>query len=339
MATTRLSDVVIPTVYQDYITVDDPELTAFFNSGIVSKNAMFDNLAGGPSNIVNMPFWKDLDQTVAPNLSTDNPADVATPNKVSAANMIARNAYLNQAYSDADLVVELNGSDPMRHIRSRFSTYWQRQWQRRLIAQAKGLLANNILAAGSGGNDGDMTHAIGDVFSRNGFTSALFTMGDHVGELSAIAVHSAVMKQMVDQEDIDFIRPSEGAAPIPYYVGKRVIVDDSLPAVVTNAAGGEIIFTSVLFGQACFGYGTGNPSVPIEVQRAPDQGNGGGVEALWERKTWLLHPFGFSFLSASVAGQSATLAELANSANWKRVVPRKNVPMAFLTSTLKTPVP
>lgn len=337
MATTRLSDVVVPEVYRDYITVDDPELTAFYQSGIVVRNEMFDSQADGPSNIVNMPFWRDLDQTVAPNLSTDNPADIATPNKVTAGNMLARTAYLNQGYSDADLVVELNGSDPMRRIRSRFSTYWERQWQRRLIAASRGILANNILPSGSGGNNGDMVHAVGDQFSREGFTSAMFTMGDHVGELTAIAVHSAVMKQMVDQDGIEYIKPSEGSIPIPTFMGRRVIMDDSLPAISVAPDEGTVMFTSVLFGGACFGYGNGSPSVPVEVDRKPEQGMGGGIEILWERKTWLLHPFGFSFTSASVAGQSATLDELATAANWSRVVPRKNVPMAFLTSTLTKP--
>jgi hypothetical protein len=44
----------------------------------------------------------------------------------------------------------------------------------------------------------------------------------------------------------------------------------------------------------------------------------------------IYHPSGCSFLSASVASNSATYAELAAAANWDRVVPRKNVPLAFL---------
>lgn len=330
MATTRLSDVIEPQVYLDYTAVNSPEKTAFWESGVVVRNAMMDAKAKSGGRTVHMPFWRDLDATVAPNLSTDNPADVAVPNKISAADHNARLAYLNQGWSDADLTGEIAGANPMRRIRDRTDTYWTRQWQRRLIAAARGVLADNIA-----NDSGDMVKAIDGIFTRSGFTSALFTMGDRAGELSTMAVHSAVMQQMVDAEDVEYVHtPSEGMAPIPFYMGKRLVVDDSMPAVATTGATGSIRYTSVLFGPAAFGFGVGEPEVPVEVEREAAQGNGGGVETLWERKTWLLHPFGFNFTSSSVAGVSPTIAELATAANWDRVVERKNIPMAFLTSTL-----
>jgi hypothetical protein len=51
---------------------------------------------------------------------------------------------------------------------------------------------------------------------------------------------------------------------------------------------------------------------------------------LYSRRADIVHPLGFEFTSASVAGQSATLAELATAANWNRVWERKNVPLCFL---------
>jgi hypothetical protein len=68
------------------------------------------------------------------------------------------------------------------------------------------------------------------------------------------------------------------------------------------------------------------------VEREALQGNGGGIETLVSRKSWIVHPFGFQFLSGSVAGESPTLAEYKLAANWDRVVPRKNVPVAFLVT-------
>jgi hypothetical protein len=44
----------------------------------------------------------------------------------------------------------------------------------------------------------------------------------------------------------------------------------------------------------------------------------------------MIHPAGFNWTEAAVAGNSPTLVELANPANWTRVFPRKNVPMAFM---------
>ena len=54
-----------------------------------------------------------------------------------------------------------------------------------------------------------------------------------------------------------------------------------------------------------------------------------GVDILIERKSWLLHPFGFA-VDATPTGDSFSLTELRAAATWNRVVPRKTVPMAFL---------
>lgn len=337
---TMLSDVIIPAVYMSYTAVDSPELTAFFQSGVAVRNAVLDNAFSAGGTTVHLPFWKDLDATIEPNYSTDSVTDIAVPNKVVAGEMLARVANMNQGYSAADLVAELAGSNPMQRIRDRFGTYWMRQWQRRLIATVRGVLAKNVLTYSS-----DMVNSIAletlvgqtaaNMFSRSAFTGAGFTLGDHFANIVAVAVHSVVYKRMVDNDDITFERPSQtdpnipiSLGSVPYFLGKRVIVDDSMPVVPGTTSGFKYI--SALFGEGMIGYGENQPLVPMEVYRRPDQGNGGGMEQLWERKSMIVHPFGHKFLSGSVAGQSPTLAELALAANWDRVIERKNVPLAFL---------
>jgi hypothetical protein len=333
MAVTQLSDVIIPAVYLSYTAVDGPELTAFFQSGVIARSAAIDKAFANGGTTTNIPFWKDLDATVEPNYSTDNPADVAAPQKVQADKMVARMSELNQGYSAADLVSELAGSDPMQRIRNRFGTYWARQYQRRLIALTNGVLKGNVA---NNASDMVIDNSVEDIalvsdanlFARKAFTSAAFTLGDHFGDLVAIAVHSVIMKRMIDNDDIDFIPDSKGMLTIPTYMGRRVIVDDSMQVTAGTTSGYK--YTSVLFGTGAVGYGERAARVPAEVYRRPDQGNGAGVEQLWERKGWCLHPFGFVFTSASVAGQSPTNAEMALAANWTRVIERKNVPLAFL---------
>jgi hypothetical protein len=335
MAVTRLSDVIEPEVYASYDAVDSPERTAFFDAGVAVRNGALDAKASSGGTILDIPFWNDLDASIEPNYSTDNPADVATPNKIDADLMIARVGYLNQGYSAADLVSEIAGSNPMQRIRNRFGTYWMRQWQRRTLAMFAGIVADNV-ANDAGDMVEDISIADGDaatdanLFSRSAFVNAAFTLGDRFQDTTAIAVHSMVLKRMIDNDEVEYLPDSKGQLTIPSFMGRRIIVDDGMPVVAGGTSG--FVYTSILFAPGAIGYGDGNPLVPVEVEREASQGNGGGVETLWERKTWIIHPFGYQFKSVSVTGQTPTWTNLKNAANWDRVVDRKLLPFAFLKS-------
>lgn len=335
MATTRLSDIIDVKVFRDLPQVDGPEKTAFFDAGIVTRNGLLDEIASGPGKIVELPFWNDLDGSVEVNYSTDNPASSATPQKINQGSQIARKAFVNQGWQAADLASEMAmGGTAMEAIRARTDRYFARQWQRRLIAACNGLLADNVAA-----NSSDMVvnvaaEATGSQtadtrFNRDAFTEAAFTMGDAKSGLTAIAVHSAVHKQMVKNDDIVYIPDSQGQLTIPTYMGLRVIVDDGM--TVTAGATSGFKYTSVLFGAGAFGYGVGSPEVPVEVDRGAAAGDGGGIETLWIRNTWLLHPFGFQ-QTGTPAGVSFTNAELQAATSWARVLDRKLIPMAFLVT-------
>lgn len=333
MATTKLSDIIDVTIFSDLPQVNGPEKTAFFESGIVARNGLLDSLASGPGKVSELPYWNDLDGSVEVNYSSDDPTSSATPQKITQGEQIARKAFVNQGWQAADLASELAmGGTAMEAVRAKTDRYFQRQWQRRLVAATNGVLADNVA-----NDSGDMVIDVGSqsiagqtsstLFNRDAFTEAAYTMGDAATDLSAIAVHSAVMQQMVKNDDIVYIPDSMGRLTIPTYMGLRVIVDDGL--TVTAGTTDGFIYTSVLFGSGAFGYGVGSPEVPVEVEREAAQGDGGGIETLWVRNTWILHPFGFQ-QTGTPAGVSFTQAELALAAQWDRVLDRKQVPLAYL---------
>ncbi len=333
MTTVRLSDAVIPEVYDSYRTDNIPERTAFFQSGAAVRNDLLDQHAAGPNKLAHVPFWKDIDPSLEPNYGNDDPDEHSTPNKIGSGQFQTRTSYLNQSFSDMDLVAPLAGSDPMQHIRNRFGTYWQRQWQRRTIAALVGVAASNVA-----NNGGDMVHDVSiadgnaataaNLFSREAFVDAAFTLGDMVEAITAIAVHSVVYKRMTENDDIEFIPDSQGQLTVPTYMGRRIIVDDGLPVVAGATSG--FVYTTILLGGAAIGYGEATPPVPSAVTRDETAGNGQGQEVIFERKTWLIHPFGFNWTETTVSKFSPTLANMRLAANWTRVTARKNVPLAFL---------
>lgn len=341
----RLANIIDVTVFQDLPAEDLPEKTALFQSGVIVRNQLLDNLANAPGKTAELPFWKDLDPTVEQNYSNDNPADEATPLQIEQDEQIARKAFMNQGWTESDLAAELAmGGNAMRRIRARVDTYWMRRWQRRVVNTAVGVMLANIANDG-----GDMVHDIsiqdGDaavaanLFSRTAMVAGAFTMGDQFDGIGTIVVHSVVAQNMIDSDDIVYIPDSKGQLTIPTYLGKRVVIDDGAPVIAGTTSGFR--YVSMLFGQAAFGYGEGTPEVPTEVDRKAEGGNGGGVETLWSRKTWLVHPLGHKFTSNTVTGPAApkspanispTDANLRLAANWERVYDRKNIPLAFLVT-------
>lgn len=115
MAITTIGDVItgnIP-VLLSYMTQDPAERTAFFQSGILAQSPYAAEIARGPSNLANIPFWKAIDTSIEPNYSNDVYQDIATPRAVQTGEMMARVAYLNEGFGQADLTVELTSQNPL----------------------------------------------------------------------------------------------------------------------------------------------------------------------------------------------------------------------------------
>ncbi|SED30393.1 hypothetical protein SAMN04490185_3217 [Pseudomonas frederiksbergensis] len=325
MATTQLADIFVADYYGALAPVNSPEKTAVFESGIITKSPELDAIAQNGQGTSEISYWQDLDADEEPNISNDNPDDLGEVGKAEQGSMRARTLYLNKGYGVADLTSELANSEPMQHIRNRFGTYWTRRWQRYLLGAARGVIASNIL------NDaGDMVVDAGATISAGAFQDAAFTSGDAADVFAAIGVHSVVMNQMVKQDLIEYLRDSDGKIILATYLGKPVFMDDSLVY-------GPGRYLSVFFGQGAFGYGEGNPTVPVELERKASGGNGGGAEVLWERKTLILQPAGFSWKGSTNQNLSPTAAQYAAAANWERVFDRKQVPFAAVISGTATP--
>jgi len=338
--TVRLSDIFIPNVYGSYTALNSPERSALIASGIIATNAALSALVRGGNKTGTVPFWKDLDASVEPDYTNDDPNDKSVPGKIQTGTMGYRKSFVHKSFSSMDLVAEMLAADPLQQIRNRFGTYWLRQKQRRMVAVLNGLRAANVAQ-----NGGDMVIDIsgltGDAakFNSTAVLDAEYTMGDAVGGFSGMAVHSAVAKKMAANDELETERDSDGNVVVQRYRGKVVVIDDMMPV---SGTGADRIFTTALFGAGAFGFATeeghlmglgeGTPATASYVKRDEEAGNGGGMETIGERYTWLLHPFGFTWVEGSLVEFSPTNADLALASHWQRVVDRKQVPLAFVQS-------
>ncbi len=333
MAVTRLADLYNPLVFDDSVDEEFVELNAFLRSGVMTPYDKLSAMAQVGGMIGEMPFFKPLDTNAEPDYTNDDPAVTSTPDKITTGKQIYRLAKMHNSWSTMDFARELTvaGMDPLAAITRKVAKYWAIQEERRLVAAALGVLNDN-----AANDSGDMIHDIyTDVASpastalpsAEALLDTKQTAGDHQGMFSAVAMHSVTFNALNKANLIDFIPNSDGRIDFPTYLNLAVVVDDNMPVIAgTNSPA----YITAIFATSAFGYGQGRAEVPSEIERVASSGNGGGQDILHSRRNDIIHPTGFQFTSASVANETATIAELKNATNWDRVIDRKLCGLAFL---------
>lgn len=336
---TQIADVVVPEIFGPYAQVLTAELSRLVQSGAVSNDSVLAGALAGGGLTFNEPSFLDLDDDEE-NTSSDDPASLSTPKKIATTTEVQVRINRNQSWSSMDLAADLAGADPMSAIANRVAAYWTRRMQTAFIAVLSGVFADN--AAAASGTDthtvDDLTHDISGVahvagvtdFSAEAYLDAKVTMGDNMGKLTMVMMHSIVYNRAQKNNLIDFIPDSRNPAAesIPTFLGAEVIVDDG----VTNAAG---VFHTWLFGAGAFRWGNGSAKRPTETLRVPGAGDGAGQDLLWSRVEWALHPVGHAYIGTGFpkGGPKNTTgtAPLNAAASWSRVWPeRKQIKIARL---------
>lgn len=321
--TTRLSDLITHDNWAPWFDQYSTQNSALVQSGIVTRTDEFDQMALASGLTHNMPFYDDLPDT-APNKSSDDPAVTSTPDGITTGQDVATKCADNQSWSSMDLNVSVNheGDDPVQRIFRKIGGYWLRSDQQYLISSITGVFADNIT------NDAsdlvhDVTLAADPTLSAANFIDALQLLGDAKERITALVVHSAVETVMAKADLITTIPDSEGKAMIKFFMGKRLIVDDTCPV-----SGAD--YTSYAFAEGAFAWGEGMPKNPLETERIPAAGNGSGQDVLYSRREWILHPRGFKYTGPD----NPTRAQLALASSWDRVYDQKLARVVGILSRL-----
>lgn len=312
--TTRIADIIQPEVFTPYTIQRTMELSALINSGIVENNEEFDRLASGPNTIVNMPYWNDL--TGDSEVMTDDGA--LTPGKIGSNKDVAVKHGRARAWGANGLSALLSGDDPMGAIANLVASYWAREMQKILLATLDGVFTSTSMqdkVLDISAEEGDAA-----LFTPEAFVDATQLMGDAKDLLTGVMMHSAVEAYLVKLQLIQYEETKDKSVRIPYFMNKRVIVDDSMPFDTTNKIG-----TMYLFGNGAVALGNGSHPNIIETEVDRDSLASSGEDFLINRKIFILHPRGIKWTDASKADVFPTNTETKNGANWERVYEPKAV--------------
>ena len=305
---TRVEDVLIPDVWNQYFQEQTAELSLIRTSGIAATASGITVPRGGTT--INMPFWQDLDgDDEVWSSGHETVPDKMTSNKDMAA-ILTR----IKSWGAEDLAGMFAGSDPMAAIGRMVGGYWARREQRILLAILQGVFSSASMTD-------NLVDASAVNISHELLVDAISAMGDASTKLTGILTHSAVQfdlakKRLLDQKPTE---PGTNTAPeFSTFLGRQIIVDDGAPRT------GDV-YTTYLFGAGAVAYAEGSPKVPVEVQREGTR----SLDILINRREFILHPKGVRWVG-DAANDTPSNAELTVGTNWNRVFENKNIPIIAL---------
>lgn len=319
-----LADVIIPEIFNPYFREMTTRINAFFQAGIVQEVPEL-NFGDRGGTHIQMPFWQALGERAQ---LLDDTVDLEIK-KVGTAQDSAVQHARALVYGGTDLSAALAGSDPMDAIAAGIAENWSYEFNMQLISTLKGAMGA-LLAESPDVNALDISGLSGLAANIDGasFIDAGQTLGDAKDRVAGVLMHSAVEAYLAKNDLIDYIQESEGSPRVPFFMTKRVIVDDAAAPTPTGSPA-EDVYDTYLFGPGAIGYGEGNPKVPSETGRK--ELTGGGQDFLVTRRHYVLHPRGIKWAPASGVPAKLTPSdtELEGTGNWTRVYEPKNIRMVL----------
>lgn len=316
MPVTAVSDIIVPELFTKYSQERTATAWELVKSGIVVRTPEFDQRAKDGAKSVQMPFFQDI----AGN-SQATPGDGSTAltvNNITSDKDYCALHYRSQAWGDNDLASALAKADPLGAITELVGDYWAREYQRLLLLSLEGVFAAATMSSKILSYfNADVTANGAKELDDEVTIDALDLMGDASVNVTAVAMHSKVRNGLWKKDLIDTVRSSEAGGEIDMFLGRRVIVDDSLPKIAVT---GGFKYTTYFFGAGAFAYGEGTPRNPVETDREILKRN----SLLVNDKIAILHPRGVKWALAH-AGTTPTDNEIKAGTSWARVFEAKNV--------------
>lgn len=326
MATTKIANVIVPEVYNPYVLQKEVELNAIISSGIATNDPdlKFPNVSAGVKGgkTIHIPFWKSLIGSAASDEVLDD-TTALTLNNLTSGESIAAIHVRGKAWGANDLARYFSGDDPMGAIADMNAAYWANAYQHVLVETLAGItdktdgaIKNHVL---------DISGETGDaaVLSSEAMVDAIYLMGDHASELAGVMMHSQAMAKLVKLNLIDTIRDADNDVEYKAYMGKRVIVDDTLQAT----AGAYPIY---FFGQGAVAFNQDPDGLDLTET---DRDSLGGNDILVTRRAFVMHPRGLQWIGTPT-GATPSNANLATPTNWALADDLKNVPITKLIAKL-----
>ncbi len=333
-----IADLWVPDVWVSALREPQATYPVLFQSGVVTRSPIMDNLASGEGQSVNVPYFKDItDQSDEIQIENTAPSDQGqTGSKMVGVplNRVSKN-------TSGALAAAVTGTNPLAQIISAIYMRRMKQRQSTTLAMLRGLFgsagAANVAACMSANRYGGTTaepfteNGLGaqsnNLFSPDLFIYAKALLGELADQLAAGAmwVHPNVLARLEQLDSLNFksiVVPSALPFTVTTYRGVPIYTSSALYRAGT---GNGFVYETYLMAQGVIGYGEraqkGDVIDVAALTYFPDRDKNN--EIVWDRTRHVQHVLGTKWIG-NPAGQSATNAELQTTTNWQYVFQTAN---------------
>ena len=308
----------------------------FVSSGAVSYfQPLADKIVGNES--IHFPFFKLLSGASTP---ANGSATALSSSSLSQGENVAPKLLRVKSWDWNNYLMSISKADPVEHILSQLSHYWQGEYERIISKMIEGIylyakenvseqgelfyestVANNVALSSIG-----ETHRL----SAKNILEAAYRLKGEISSLRSIILHSDKAKELSALDQIDYTSPSKNEMVITRYQGLNVFVSDEMP-VLTYGTPQKKKYLTLLVGEGAllFGQNTSATTREIEIDRKPENNQGAGEEIFYSRREFGLHPNGFKYKGTD---KNPADSDLSDKTSWERVSKRTHIKMSLLVT-------
>jgi len=321
-AVTTVNDLWTPAIWRQGLPEMVTRQTDLMTSPVVISNLpLLNDIAAGGGTSGNVPHLREPDHADEPQVQDTAP----TINNVASGLQICPILNRVSAIGQTALAAAVSGSnpDPIGYAMGVAARLRLRQRQTTLINILRG-----AFGTGSGALNANrvasFVEVVGNQTSDHFLDSDMFfdataKLGEAKTRLEfggVIFMHSVIEAALSKQDQIDYVKNSEGKIVMRMYKGLQVILNDAL--VRAGSTSGNVYDTYILTpGSVAMGDKPQSNLIGDAASLLTDGDAAKNNLVIYDRTRFLLHPFGLRWIGtpSNVPG-GATNAELATQGNW-----------------------
>lgn len=324
-----------PEVFSEFMSENPTWNDAIIASGVLAQDNTIMDLIGEKGNVATIPFYTPIDEQDSQALNNDGETD-NTPAEITGKKQTCMLIQRMKAWKSKDFTKELTGADPMTHVANSVADFYKQVRTRDLMTTVDAVLSlsgmekhiTDLSLTGEG--------TVGDV-NKIDDTTLIFAqqkaLGDSADKMGLLVLNSYIYAKykvmgLVDYNKYTIANAVEREVNLPTIGGFIPLVTDKF---TVDTTGTNPVYKTYMLGTgSVLTCDKTNYENPYYTDYDPE--TSAGIEKLYTKQGYVLHPNGFSINANKIAKESPTNAELGAKANWSLAFNQKNIRMGVIKS-------